>query len=87
MMKVMHFISSRGMGRGEVYVDLVNALSKSIQVILLIPKGALYKDRVEGTVEIIEYYVHNSRNNPLLFLELWWKIKAVKVACAVNEIF
>ncbi|HIQ27704.1 MAG TPA: glycosyltransferase [Sulfurovum sp.] len=77
-MKVMHFISSRGMGRGEVYVDLVNTLSKSIETVLLVPKGALYKDRVEDNVEVIEYYAYNRRNNPLLFLELWWKIKSIK---------
>ena len=77
-MKIMHFISSRGMGRGEVYIDLVNELSKNITITLLIPKNALYKKRIHSSIEIIEYHAYNSRNNPLLLLELWWKIKKNK---------
>ena len=77
-MRVMHFVSSRGLGRGEVYVDLVNQLCKHIDVILLMPQGALYKDRINKKVEIIEYSMYNSRNNPLLLCELWWKIKVAK---------
>jgi glycosyltransferase involved in cell wall biosynthesis len=77
-MRVMHFISSKGMGQGEMYIDLVNELCKNIEVILLIPKDALYKNRIDEKIEIIEYSMYNSRNNPLLLFELWWKIKVTK---------
>lgn len=77
-MRVMHFISSRGLGRGEVYIDLVNALCEDIEIVLLIPKGALYKNRINRKIETIEYNMPNTRNNPLLWCELWWKIKVAK---------
>jgi len=71
----MHFVSSRGLGRGEIYIDLVNQLCQDVEVILLIPKGALYKNRINKEIEVIEYSMYNSRNNPLLLGELLWKIK------------
>jgi len=77
-MKVLHFVSSRGMGRGEVYVELVNALATSMEVVLLIPKNSHYLQRVSASVEVIEYSTYNSRNNPILLLDIYKKIKKIK---------
>lgn len=74
-MKVLHFIASIGMGRGEVYVDLVNELCKSIEIILLVPENALYKERLDKKIELIEYSAYDSRRNPLLLIEILGKIK------------
>lgn len=74
-MKVLHFIASTGMGRGEVYVDLVNELCKNIEIILLVPKNVLYKERIDEKIELIEYNAYDSRRNPLLLIEILWKIK------------
>jgi len=76
--KVLHYIASRGMGRGEVYIDLVNELCKSINIVLLIPKGALYKNRIDHKIEIVEYTSYDSRKSPLLLIELFWKISKIK---------
>ncbi len=77
-MKVLHFVSSRGMGRGEVYVELVNSLATSMEVVLLIPKDSRYQERVSALVEVIEYSTYNSRNNPILLLDIYKKIKKIK---------
>lgn len=77
-MKVLHFIASTGIGRGEVYVDLVNELCKNIEIILLVPKNALYKERIDKKIEVIEYSAYDSRKNPLLLIEIFWKIKKLK---------
>ena len=74
----MHFIASRGIGRGEVYIDLVNELCTKLDIVLLIPKDSLYKYRINDRIQVIEYSAKNSRNNPLLLLELWRKIKIEK---------
>jgi len=70
-MKICHFISSKGIGRGEFYVDLVNELSKSQDIYLLIPKNAKFLHRVTSTINIIEYTSIDSRNNPFLYIELF----------------
>ena len=77
-MKVLHYIASTGMGRGEVYIDLVNALSKYIDVVLLVPKGNLYRDRIDSNVEIVEYTSYDSRMSPVLMLEIIFKIRRIK---------
>jgi len=77
-MKVLHYISSTGMGRGEVYVDLVNKLAKSIDVVLLIPKNSLYLERINPSVEVIEYNAYDSRISPLLLWEVYRKIKKIQ---------
>ncbi len=77
-MKILHFIASKGLGRGEAYIDLVNELCKHIDIILLIPKNALYKERIAKNIKVIEYSALNSRKNPLLLMEILWKIKKEK---------
>ncbi len=71
--RVCHFTASRGLGRGEVYVDLANAMAASgqpVEVGLLAPAGSNYRGRVSPEVELIEYRARNTRNNPLLWMEL-----------------
>jgi glycosyltransferase involved in cell wall biosynthesis len=70
-MKICHFISSVGLGRGEFYIDLVNELSKNENVYLLIPKNAKYLHRISNKITIIEYKSKDSRYNPFLYLELF----------------
>lgn len=70
-MKICHFISSRGIGRGEFYVDLVNELSKSQDIYLLIPEKSKFLHRVNSNITVIEYTSKDSRNNPFLYLELF----------------
>ncbi|MGA1933152.1 glycosyltransferase [Arcobacter sp. YIC-464] len=71
-MKVCHFISSQGLGRGEFYIDLINeqCLNEGIECYLLVPKNSKFKDRVSSRVEIIEYKSKDSRYNIFLYFEL-----------------
>ncbi len=73
MIHICHFISSRGLGRGEFYIDLVNEMSKNIgvKISLLIPKEAKFLHRVSKNINIIEYKSKDSRNNPFLYYELF----------------
>lgn len=78
-MKICHFVASRGIGRGEFYVDLVNEISHHCEVHLVIPEGARYKGRVGAAVTIHEYRAKNSRLNPFLHYEIYKIIKALDV--------
>jgi len=69
-MKVCHFIASRGIGRGELYINLANAMSRMADVSLVVPKGNKYRHRIDPAIQVIEYSAANSRYNPLLWLEL-----------------
>ena len=71
-MKVCHFAASRGLGRGEVYVDLVNRMAETrddVEIGLLAPHDALFRDRLDERVTFLGYKAKDSRNNPLLWLE------------------
>lgn len=71
-MKVCHFAASRGLGRGEVYVDLVNRMAATrsdLEIALLAPHDALFRDRLDQRVQFLGYKAKDSRNNPLLWLE------------------
>lgn|GEM_PF-479956 len=70
-MKVCHFIASPGIGRGEVYIDLVNSLSLEVDIILLVPKYNTYNERLSKNIILIEYSSNNSRYNPFLYIELF----------------
>ena len=70
-MKVCHFIASKGLGRGEFYIDLVNELSKTLDIRLVVPKNAKFLHRVSKNVNIIELESSISRFNPFLILELY----------------
>ncbi|MEO0475475.1 MAG: glycosyltransferase [Planctomycetota bacterium] len=71
-MRVCHVAASRGLGRGEVYVDLVNQMAATrdeLDVGLLAPHDALFRDRLDERVTFLGYKAKDSRNNPLLWLE------------------
>lgn len=72
-LRICHFAASRGLGRGEIYVDLANAMAgagKHIEVGLLVPAHARFTPRIAPGVQLLEYHAHNSRYNPLLWLEI-----------------
>ena len=74
-MKVCHFIASKGLGRGEAYIDLVNALCAHIEIVLLVPKGSLFLGRVDDRVRVVEYRSKDSRSNLFLLYEIYLQIK------------
>ncbi len=76
-MKVCHFIASRGLGRGEFYIDLANAMAALCDVTLLVPEGAHYLDRISRDIDVCQYQHKNSRKNPFLLWELRKKFKAI----------
>lgn len=77
-MRICHFICSRGLGRGEVYVDLANRMASQAEVSLLIPVGALYRSRIDPSVRVSEYTARDTRYNPLLWLEIRRRIRALQ---------
>ena len=78
-MKICHFIASKGLGRGEAYIDLVNVLCRKMDIVLLVPHGALFLERVDKRIQIIEYQRKNSRTNPLLYIELYKILVGIQV--------
>lgn len=71
-MKVCHFAASRGLGRGEVYVDLINHLAQTredLDIALLAPDDAFFRARLHERVQFLGYKAKNSRNNPMLWIE------------------
>ncbi len=77
-MKICHFIASRGLGRGEFYIDLVNELSKTIDICLVIPRDAKFLNRVDPGINVIEYKAVNTRRNPFLLIELFHIFKKLQ---------
>lgn len=72
-MRVCHFSGSRGLGHGEVYVDLANQMVQDhadVEVGLLVPADAKFIGRVDPRVTILPYRSRDTRNNPRLWLEL-----------------
>lgn len=76
-MRVCHFITSKGIGRGEFYIDLVNELCHITDIYLLIPKNAKYLNRISQKVHIIEYTSKDSRFNPFFLYEIYHLIKTI----------
>lgn len=74
-MKVCHFAASKGLGRGEAYVEIANALAELIEISLLVPEGALFLDRVSSKVNLILYKERGSRRNPLQLWDLHSKLR------------
>jgi glycosyltransferase involved in cell wall biosynthesis len=71
-MKICHYISSTGLGRGEFYIDLVNEMAKNkdLSLFLIIPLNAKYINRISSNIKVIEYKSKDTRYNPFLYLEL-----------------
>lgn len=73
MLNICHFIASKGLGRGEFYIDLVNEIVENTEGIttILIPVGSKYLNRINNKINVIEYKSKDSRTNPLLYIELY----------------
>lgn len=76
-MKVCHFLASVGMRRGNACIDLANALVPDVEVALVVPRGAHFIEDVDKRVDVFEYGSRNTRNNPLLLLELYILFKKI----------
>lgn len=77
-MKVCHFISSIGLGRGEFYIDLVNELSQHAKLYLLIPQNAKFLHRINSRITVIEYQAKDTRLNPFLLIEIYKHLKTIQ---------
>ncbi len=72
-MKICHFVTSVGLGRGEVYVDLANEMSLKgeVEVSLLVPKDAKFLGRIASSVNVILYKTSDNKFNPFFYFELY----------------
>lgn len=71
MLTVCLFSACEGLGRGEVYVDLANALvDYDLNVVLIAPAKARYLGRLHSQIQVQTYRSWNSRFNPFLRREL-----------------
>jgi len=77
-MKVCHFVASEGLGRGDVWIDLVNRLADEVDVAVVIPADSRSPERIDRRVERFEYRSKNTRWNPLLHLELYGMFRRMK---------
>lgn len=76
-MRICHFITSTGLGRGEFYIDLVNELCNTAEIYLLVPKNAKFLHRVSPKIRIIEYTSKDARLNPFFLYEIYCLIKTI----------
>jgi glycosyltransferase involved in cell wall biosynthesis len=74
-MKVCHFAATKGIGRGEAFVEIANALAEKIEITLVVPEESLFLDRVSEKVEVLLYRDRGSRRNIFQLLELYSKLK------------
>jgi glycosyltransferase involved in cell wall biosynthesis len=69
--RVCHFVASVGLGRGDAFVDLANALCEEDEVWILAPQGARFAGGLDPRVQLMQYHRRNRRSNPLLYMELF----------------
>ena len=69
-MKVCHFTANPGIGRGEAFVEIANAMASKASTSLLVPAHSLFLERVSAEVETITYKRQASRRNLLMLREL-----------------
>lgn len=74
-MKICHFAATKGLGRGEAFVEIANALAEKVEISLLVPEESLFLDRVSPKVEVLLYRERGSRRNFLQCWELYKKFK------------
>lgn len=71
-MKVLQFIGSKGWGGAEKsFVELCNALSKNIQIEVVLFNNRQIEERLTPNIKIHKLLSASSRHNPFLYLELW----------------
>lgn len=70
-MKIAYFSCSSIFGGVEKIVcESLNELCKSDEIILIVPKGCAYKDKLEKEVKIYEYSSYDKRYNIFLYIEI-----------------
>lgn len=77
-MKICHFAATKGIGRGEAFVEVANEMSEHITTHLLFPKGALFIGNISRAVNCHQYYNHGSRNNIFLLIEIYFYLRREK---------
>lgn len=74
-MKICHFAATPGIGRGEAFVEIVNAMSTHSETHLLAPSNSLFKKNISSHVHPFFYQRLGSRRNVFLFFELYFYFK------------
>jgi hypothetical protein len=77
-MKICHFAATKGIGRGEAFVEVANEMSEHITTHLLFPKGALFIGNISRAVNCHQYYNQGSRNNIFLLIEIYLYLRREK---------
>jgi glycosyltransferase involved in cell wall biosynthesis len=78
-LKILQFMASDQYGGAEkVCIDLSNELSKTHCVTALVLRKTEFVERFLSDVKIVELQSNPTRNNPLLFLEIYKIIKAIE---------
>ena len=54
-MKVCHFAATKGIGRGEAFVEIANEMSNRIETHLLVPTNSLYLKNISNRVKTTCY--------------------------------
>lgn len=70
MLKVCHFVAQVGLGRGDSFVELVNALVGQAAVSMVVPADARFLGMLDPRVEVHTYSASGQRWNPLLYWQL-----------------
>jgi glycosyltransferase involved in cell wall biosynthesis len=70
-MKVCHFAATKGIGRGDAFVEIANSMAKQTSTSLLVPKGSLFLKRVSENIRLATYTGKGSRRNPWMLWDLY----------------
>lgn len=70
-MKVCHFAATKGIGRGEAFVEIANSMSQRVETHLLVPDNSLFLENISSQVDFLTYRSKGSRNNPFLLFEIF----------------
>jgi glycosyltransferase involved in cell wall biosynthesis len=75
-MKVCHFAATKGIGRGEAFVEIANGMSKKVETHLLVPDDSLFRQNLSCGVNFNGFASKGSRNNPVLLFEVFRYFKS-----------
>lgn len=78
MVHVCHFVASEGLGRGDAFVPLVNALAGHCRVSMVVPANARFVNALADGVEVHFYQAKGGRWSPRFYLELWRLFKHIR---------
>lgn len=75
-MKIAFFSCSTIFGGVEkIIVDSVNSLCNDHKILLIVPFGCTFKNRLSSAITLYEYKSYDKRYNPFLYLELYDVLK------------